>query len=406
MRQTLLLAGSALALAMASTSANAQSNDAYIEQVGANNTAYAHQEGFNNRALVRQTSDENAVGYNEATGAAQTGNNNDALFTQSGGPSNWASAPVTGNGNEVFVRQNGQQNSYSGALRTGNSDDVLVLQNGNRNLVEDAAVQGGNNTAVFIQNGNRNYTVLNGSGYNAVNGIKGGVDRSYGSIQVGTNNRISGFQPTTASELRAGNSLPASSTGTYQLPPFDINNLVPEASLLSELSNTPDRGVVMGDRTFAPIHQRGDNNTMALQVTGGNDNTVVGSGSSGFSISSLRLNTASAGGLGGPAGQSFNDFRFDGNPFLTAPGGATIAAQIGDGNAAALAVEGYNNMLVFDQLGYDNAATVVQNGNFNTGAAIQNGDNNSLVLASFGNNNSNIITQIGNNNTASAVQRP
>ena len=182
---TRLLTTAALA-ALLSTSALANSNELFVDQVNGNNNVVgsadnrATQDGDNNLMDVRQNGSNNWAGFdsrpNAAQGLTQVGNRHEADIDQKGNRNQVRNLTQDkGNRNSADIDQDGNDNTVVTARQAGSDNALTVDQDGNRNMVSLSRQVGDDNTSDFTQNGNDN----------SIHSIQGDFNQDRGLAGVG-----------------------------------------------------------------------------------------------------------------------------------------------------------------------------------------------------------------------------
>jgi hypothetical protein len=299
-----------------------------------------------------------SIGYANTGNVTQTGSNQEAYITQSGGTGNTADIVQ-------FTNNNGSQKSQVVQEGNSNTANISQSQTGDGDKVQNTAFLkqvGTSNKGAQNQNapgsnsGQKVEAWQEGSGNEVSQTIAGGYTNSFYSNQKGTGNKSTQW-------MSASNS---------------------KAQILQDgENNTASQNITGSNAGYSGgpvlVSQNGNNNT--------GTQTISGSGST-FSNNADIVQV----GEFNVASQNIVGFK---NKVTSYQGGKTNSvtqSQTGDGNYAEAFQSGDNNTIVQTQNGNNNWAKATQIGDFNQSTQVQSGGAISTVLQT-GNNNVSVVTQ-------------
>ncbi|MEL7300195.1 MAG: hypothetical protein AAFM92_07400 [Pseudomonadota bacterium] len=364
--------GSAAVLALMASGAGADTNEAYLDQMGTGNSA-----------LITQSGELNDAGADSAGLAIdQNGTNNTLEFTQSGDLNSIADGPngtgfnQVGANNSATITQTSKGNnvnqiSQSAGATAGGATNTLTITQG---ASDDDPFPVSNNRAI---QGNLVTNVDQTHGGGAANAIT--IDQE----------RRGRFETNARDDyLVIGND--GYTGGAYQVDRY-LNG-----------------GVIQnGSGNTATLTQRGYKNEIRLVEQLGDANTATVSQLSGLNNIVERVFQDSRGGASGNTATMVQDGRGNGNGAFSAGGPAANVSlvtndaidQIGSGNIVDAMITGNSNETGFYQEGNGNSVgTITVTGDFNEVAVSQVGDANFANISDIaGSSNQLGVSQTGTN---------
>ncbi|WP_205626905.1 hypothetical protein, partial [Pseudoponticoccus marisrubri] len=359
------------------TTAWADDNDAYLDQLGDNNTA-----------LITQSGDANDAG-STVHAMTQDGDNNDLDILQ------------TGNGNAVGLKNGGNQNEVD-QIGDGNVASVEQLTDDNfvNEIQQNAQTATGTNTLSIVQT-STNAAYAPGTPSGLLSGFGSIVSSVSQTNTGGADNSVTVYQDandgsTRYDRHRIGGNLPRNAGTIFRNSNlnFASNGIVQNGA-----GNTADLSQEGSSHLIVLSEQIGDGNTVDLEQIG-ERNTIV------------RVSQDSTGSLvgGNTATVSQDGFNNgdDGNPFTVGrfAAGTTVVqgtvTQIGGDNDVDYMAVGNDNLFGFYQDGTGNSVGMVTiTGNGNETAGYQEGTDNTITIAPIvGDDNDIGVIQDGTMNMA------
>ena len=367
--KTILVASTALTFA---GTAWADSNSAYLDQIGDDNAALITQSGASNRA--GSSAADRVV--------TQSGDNNDLDILQSGDTNQ---VGVSGKRSAPGVDQFEDRNVFS-AIQTSSTNYI--------NVVQQTGVDGASettNSLTITQQSTANF--VGGSGGNVVSRV---VQTNTGSGALGSETNSVNIR-----QDRDGYSGPRAGWGANVIGGQTRGNIKRRRVRVRD-------GVVQnGAGNSANLTQTGYRNSIQLVTQTGNENqatvtqTNLGSGTNNYNRVDLVSQDSTTGTTGNTVsvvqeGQRNGIAGFSAGSFAALTGVAkSSVTQIGGGNVVDYLATGNYNQFGFYQEGNGNTVgTVTITGNGNETAAYQMGDGNTVT----------IVPIVGDGNDVGAIQ--